>query len=69
MGNECADHASPLGALGFVCSHNVNTRWSHPSFDTSDAVRDCNDLDEIQQCLRDARSEHTHTHTCAVPRP
>ena len=59
LGSECTDHAATLGVLVFVSSHNVNSRWSHPSFNASIFVRECNDLVEIQHRLRDARGEHT----------
>ena len=64
VGNECADHAEALGALGFVSSRNVNTRWSHPCCNTTFFVRGCNDFIEIQHRLCDARSEHTTADSC-----
>ena len=59
MSNTSADHATALGALGFVSGHNVSTRWSHPSLNTSNLVMEYNNLDEIQHCLCDARRQHT----------
>ena len=35
LGNECADHAAALGALGLVSSHNLSTRWARHTFDTA----------------------------------
>ena len=35
LGNECADHAAALGALGLVSNQNMHTRWTHPSFDSN----------------------------------
>ena len=41
MGNECADHAAALEALGFVSNHNVSARWAHQSFNIANLVREC----------------------------
>ena len=35
VGNECADHAAALGALGFTSNHNISARWNHTSFDAT----------------------------------
>ena len=60
MSNACDDHAAAPGALGFVFNHNVNSQWPPPRFDTSNFVVTCEDLTDIEQRLRDARSEgHT----------
>ena len=35
LGNECADHAAALGALGLVSDHDLAARWVRHDFDTS----------------------------------
>ena len=63
VGNGCADHPAALAALGFVCNHNVSTRLVQPSLNITNFVRECNNLDEVQQCLFDPRSR---PNTCAT---
>ena len=55
VGNECADHPAALGALSFVCV----TTMSAPSFNTTNLVNECNNLDEVRQCLCDPRRHPT----------
>ena len=59
MGNECADHAAALGALGLVSNQCLNVRWPPPRFDTSSLVRNCDDFVDVEQRLRDALGERT----------
>ena len=62
VGHECVDHAAALGALRFIASDNGSTRWLHPLLNTANLVRECNNLDEIQNCLCAARRRHTPAH-------
>ena len=47
LGNECADHAAALGALGLVSNHNLAARWVHHNFDTSACFGSCNNIGEV----------------------
>ena len=59
VGNECADHAAALRALGLICSHNLDSRWSRPSFNASAAVGGRNNLEKQLTSLREIRRMHT----------
>ena len=67
-GNECADHAAALGALGFTSNQNMNTRWVRPSFGTSTLFDACVTWMFFffkKIFLRDVRRTHTHLyHGC-----
>ena len=57
LGNECADHAAALGAVGMVSSHNLSTRWTHHSFDTAACFASCNNIGDVLEKLHDIRHE------------
>ena len=61
LGNECADHAAALGALGLVSSHNFSTRWAHHSFDAAACFHSCNNIGDVLQKLHEIRTEMTST--------
>ena len=52
MGKRCDTRG-----LGLCVSHHVNAR---------NLVRNCNDLNDMELRLRDARGEHTHTHSAVL---
>ena len=39
----------------FMSNHNINARWPRPRFDSSNLLRNCNDLAGVEQQLRNAR--------------
>ena len=47
-GKECADHAAAL----------IRTRWMHSSFDSTSLFAPCDNVDNILQVLRNARTAH-----------
>ena len=47
LGNDCADHAAALWALGRVSSHNLSTRWAHHSFHTAACFASCNNIGDV----------------------
>ena len=49
LGNECADHAAALGALGFVSSRNLSTRWVRHNFGTAVCFASCNIGDVLEK--------------------
>ena len=59
LGNECADHAAALGALGLISSHNFSARWAHHTFDTAACFASCNNLGDVLEKLHDIRTELT----------
>ena len=61
LGNECADHAVALGALGLVSSHNLSTRWTHHSFDSASCFATCYNLGDVLEKFRDLGMEHVST--------
>ena len=61
LGNECADHAAALGALGLVSSHNFSTRWAQHSFDAAACFVSCNNIGDVLQKLHEIRTEMTST--------
>ena len=61
LGNERADHAAALGALGLVSSHNLATRWAHHSLDTAACFASCNNVGDVLEKLHDIRTETTST--------
>ena len=48
-----------MAYLGLISNHDIRTRWNHTSFDTITLVDACDNLDEIQVALCDARRRHT----------
>ena len=53
LGNERADHAAALGALGLVSCHNLSTRGAHDSFDADSCFASCSNLADVLEKLRD----------------
>ena len=49
LGNERADHAPPLGALGLVSNHDLPTRWTHHSFDSASFFATCQNLGDLEK--------------------
>ena len=49
LGNECADHAAALGALGLVTNHNLSTRWTHHSFDSASSFGPSYNLGDVSE--------------------
>ena len=47
------DNAAALGALGLVSSHNLSTRWTHPSFDSTSCFAACYNLGDVLDKLRE----------------
>ena len=45
--NECADHATALGAFGLVSNHNLYTRWTRHTFDSASRFATCHNLGEV----------------------
>ena len=60
LGNECADHAAALCALGLVSSHNLSTRWTHHSFDSTSCSASCHNLGDVSEKLRISQSFPSH---------
>ena len=56
VGNEGADHAAALGALGLVSSHDLSTRWARQSFDSVSCFEICHNLGDVLEKLRDIRT-------------
>ena len=50
LGNECADHAAALGALGLVSNHNISTRWT---FDPAACFASCNNIGDVLEKFHD----------------
>ena len=61
LGNDCADHAAALGALGSVSNHNPSRRWTHHSFDSVSFFATCVNLGDVLEKLRDIRTELAST--------
>ena len=61
LGNECADHAAALGALGLVSSHNFSTRWALHSFDSASCIASCSNLGDVLEKVRDIRTDMVST--------
>ena len=61
LGNERADHAAALEALGLLSSHNLSTRWAHHSFGTTACFASCNNIGDVLEKLHDVRTEMTST--------
>ena len=59
LGNECADHASAHGALGFVSSHNLSTRWVRHNIGTAVCFASRNNIGDVLEKLHDIRTETT----------
>ena len=57
LGNECADHAAALGAIGLVSTHNLATRWVRHNFDTPSSFGACNNIGQFMKKLRSIRTE------------
>ena len=51
LGNERADHAAALGALGLLSSHNFSTRWAHHSFGTTACFASWNNIGDVLEKL------------------
>ena len=47
LGNECADHAAPLGAFGLVSNRDLSTRWARHSFDSASCFATCQNLGDV----------------------
>ena len=43
-GNECADDAAAIGALGPVSNRNIVERWPPPRFDSTNLWENCNNI-------------------------
>ena len=64
LGNECADHATALGSLSLVSSHNLATRWVRHSFDTSTCFGDCTNIGEVlAKCIALELKQHRYLRT------
>ena len=64
LGDECADHAAPLGSLGLVSNHNLATRWVRHNFDTSACCGDCNNIGEVlENCIALELKQHRYIRT------
>ena len=61
LGNECADHAAALRALGPVSNLNLSTRWVHHNFDIDACFGSCNNIGNLLEKLHDIRTEITST--------
>ena len=59
LGNERADHAAAVGALGLVPSHNLSARRARHTFDTAACFASCNNIDDVVEKLHDIRTEIT----------
>ena len=53
LGNDCADHAAALGALGLVSNHNLSARWIRHNFDTAACFGSCNNIGDVLEKLHD----------------
>ena len=62
LGNECADHATALGTLGLISSHNVVTRCIRHNFDTSVSFDDFNNVSETLVRLQHIRTNAATLH-------
>ena len=61
LGDECADLAAALGALGLVSNHNLSTRWTRHSFGSTSCFAACDNLGDVLEKLRDIRTELAST--------
>ena len=59
LGNECADHAAALSALGLVSHHNLSARWARHTFDTAACFASCNNIGDVLEKLGNIRTEVT----------
>ena len=58
-----------LGSLGLVSNHNLIERWPPPRLDTTNLLKSCNDLADIEHHLLDVRGECAPSHEAPASRP